>query len=125
MAVTNVNSAQRLYTFAEMGYTTQAPQNTAPAAPQAPANGDVADISSKKPKKKVSKGIIAAVAAVAIAALAAFGIARSGKNYNGSEKLFTLDNFREGFNNLRWFVSQVPQRVSGFFGRFHRGGGSN
>jgi len=123
MAVNNVNSAPRLYTFAEMGYTTQAPQNGAPVAPQAPANGDIADISGKKPKKKISKGVIAAVATVAVAALAAFGIAKSGKNTNemfsGTPiKLFTRANFVQGFENLKGFVTRIPARISGLF---HRG----
>lgn len=99
MAVNNVNGAQpHLLTFAEMGYTTQAPQVQTGAAPAA---SDTVEISGAKPKKKVSKGVIAAVASVAVAALAAVGLAAAGKKANGAEKLFTRANFAAGFDKLK------------------------
>lgn len=115
MSLNSVNGAQpRLYTFAEMGYVTQPPQTQVAAVPDATTGTDSVELAGKKPKKKISKGVIAAIATVAVAALAAFGLAKAGKSYNGSEKLFTLDNFAQGFGRLKDFVLvDIPSKVSG------------
>lgn len=124
---TNMNAGQpRLYTFAEMGYATQAPQGAAPNAAQAPAapeaqepqkapKGDTVTIFGKEVSKK-KVGIGAAITAAVVIALATFGLARSGKSTNGADAKF-LENVRTGLGNVWHKVTSFPGKIVDFFRR--------
>ena len=122
---TNMNAGQqRLYTFAEMSYTTQAPQGGTPGAAQTPVapesqepqkapKGDTVTIFGKEVSKKKA-GIGAAITAAAVLVLATLGLAHSGKKINGADAKF-LQNVTTGLGNVWHKITSFPGKVADFF----------